>query len=152
MQRGPTSQLFYQTADAIPARHELLLIPGPVLDKGQPLDRRAIDKTPETAVVRTVAIVAHDKIIVRRHFDQRHVVAWTGSDVAILVDRLRCNVSIAINIDVFVANLDAVAGQAYDTLDKITAFEIGFVFIFGKFEDDDISTLRVANRQNSDLQ
>jgi hypothetical protein len=33
------SRLFDRTADATPAWHELLFVPGPVLDKSHPFDR-----------------------------------------------------------------------------------------------------------------
>src|SRR5210317_1253269 len=49
--------LLDQTTDTTPTRHELLFVPGPVLDKCHPLDRRAVDKTPKTTVVGTIAIV-----------------------------------------------------------------------------------------------
>ena len=137
--------LLDQTTDAIPARHELLLVPGPILDKCQPLDRRAVDKTPETAIVGTIAIVSHDEIVVWWHSNQWHVVTWAGSDVAILVDSFGRQVPLAIHVNAFVADLNSVSGQANNALNEITTLEIRLVFIFGKLEDDNVVALRIVD-------
>ena len=112
------------------------------------LDVAARQKAPVAAVLRVVAVVPHDEVLVTRNghrtvaladVDRRHFRSLGAGrqemDVR-FVERL------TVDVDLLGSQLDGIAGQADDSLDEVTLRLVRIL------EDDNVTALDVTNRHD----
>ena len=134
--------LLKQLPEPVPAHTKIVLVPGPIDNKGLAFDRHQIDKTPETTVVGEVAVVSHHEQPVLGHADRSQVVAGLDAAVVnfgVLENGMSIVDQLTIDEKLLVADLHNIAGNTDDALDEILAG------IFGKLEDDNVVALRIVD-------
>lgn len=101
------------------------------------------NKAPETAVMRIVAVVTHDKKRVCRHCDRPEVVAEVqgfGVNDGILECRMRVGHRFLVDEELFVPDFHHVACHRDDPFDVVE------FWIFGVLKNNDITRSRVCAR------
>ena len=123
---------------ATPPDAKIQLVPGPVNNKGFPVDRFKIYESPESAVKAFITVVSHDKQRVFGDGNRSKIIPWlvvSGNNVRVGVNAKIMVDEFVIHVQLFVATLNDVTANADNPLDKI------FLGIHRVFEHDDIAAL-----------
>ena len=106
-------RLLDQLADT-PPTYPPVIVPRPVLDKGETFDFFLLDETPETAVIGAVPVVAHDEVGALGDLDRAEGIPgilFFRDDILFLVYLMGVLVELAVYVDLFIESLHRVTRE-----------------------------------------
>src|SRR5213594_1041072 len=133
-----------------PAEPVPVTVPRPVDEEGLPPDLVALDEAPVTAVLRVVAVVAHDEVGVGRH-DRGlaavgvAAVGFTAPHAGVGELRVGLDERLAVDQHLVAADLHALARRRDDALDEVA------LLVLRILEHDDVAPPRIAQRRQVKL-
>ena len=133
-------QLMHKLADSVPPDGKIFLVPGPVDNKGLPLDSAQVDKMPEAAVIAVVTVVTHDEQRMFGNGYGTHIVTTLNvcrQNLAVKVNGVRFILGFAVDINGFILDFNGIPCHAD------YSFNIVLGRIYRVFENNNIPSLRV---------
>src|SRR5665647_920575 len=121
----------------------LLNVPRPVDGPGLASNRLEVDKSPETAVIGIVPVIAHDKDFARWHRHRSEIITRSGSgreNKGVLIDPVGIYKGFAVDRYFFIPDLDDITGNGDDSFDVIQ------FRVFGKLKHHDIVRFWIRDR------